>query len=243
MPKRKKAEEDKGLFGLICPVEDLREVTFMAGDGREVTYGVIVLPGRRARAVARVKGISYHLLSPEEQGIKAEVLRSAVLSLNFPVQFYTYAEVVDLREVAARLAQRAENLRGGPAEYALAMMDYYVYISRGSPLRVRRSYAVVGVDSPPKQLEQALHERVLLFLSVLGSAGVKAELLTPGEVLNLLHDALNPGRLFRPADALDQLDAVIDWRDRHALRQEKAKEPGGDHRGTLRERPVAALRA
>ncbi|SHJ44090.1 hypothetical protein [Desulfofundulus thermosubterraneus] len=221
------AKRKQDLFGSLCPVEDIREVSGLGDDGTDFRYGMLVLAGKRYRAISQVRGVNFHLLSDEEKRSAANTLRSCILSLDFPVQFFTVSEMVDLKKAAADLAGAASDLRGGPAEYALAMMDFYTFLSGEKTVKVRRSYAVVGVDTPGESPEQELHKRVLLFRAAMQAGGIRTEMLPPEQVLNLLHDIFNPGRLFRPAESVSSVGAIIDWKgaDSFAVPQKKEVQP------------------
>lgn len=212
------------LFDTICPVEDIREISGIDENGADFRYGMLVLSGSRYRIVSRIRGVNFYLLSEQEKRSAMNALRSCVLSLDFYVQFFTVSEMVDLKKAAADLAEAASNLTGGPAEYALAMMDLYTYLSGERTIKVRRSYTVIGIDCPQKSPEQELCRRVLLFKAAMQSGGVRTEILSPEQVLNLLHDAFNPGRIFHPAEALPSLGAVIDWKGADVFVQEKEKD-------------------
>ncbi|MGB9791123.1 MAG: hypothetical protein ACPLTR_00920 [Thermacetogeniaceae bacterium] len=218
MPKK-----TQDLFDMICPVLDVREVSGIDENGVDFRYGMLVLSGNRYRMVSRIRGVNFFLLSYQEKEAAMNALRSSVLSLDFYVQFFTVSEMVDLKKAAADLAEAASDLTGGPAEYALAMMDLYAYLSAERSVKVRRSYAVIGVDSPQRPPEQELCRRVSLFRAAMHSGGVRTEVLTPEQVLNLLHDVFNPGRIFRPAEAVDSLGRIIDWKGANAYAQEKEK--------------------
>lgn len=211
------------LFKSLCPVEDIREVSGIDDGGMDFRYGMLVLSGRKYRVISRVRGVNFYLLSEQEKQSAMNALRSCILSLDFYVQFFTVSEMVDLKKAAADLAEAASDLRGGPAGYALAMMDFYTYLSGERTIKVRRSYAVVGVDAPERTPEQELCKRALLFKAAMQSGGVRTEILSPEQVLSLLHDAFNPGRIFRPAEALPSLEAVIDWKGADVFVQEKEK--------------------
>lgn len=222
------AKQEQDLFEALCPVEDIREISGIGDDGADFRYGMLVLSGKRYRVISRVRGVNFYLLSEQEKQSAMNALRSSILSLDFYVQFFTVSEMVDLKKAAADLAEAASGLRGGPAEYALAMMDFYAYLSGERAVKVRRSYAVIGVDSPERSPEQELCKRAALFKAAMQSGGVRVEILTPEQVLNLLHDVFNPGRLFRPAESVSSLRAIIDWKgdDMFVQDKERKKEVG-----------------
>lgn len=212
------------LFGTICPVEDIREMSGIDESGADFRYGMLVLSGSRYRIISRIRGVNFYLLSDQEKQSAMNALRSCVLSLDFYVQFFTVSEMVDLKKAAADLAEAASNLTGGPAEYALAIMDLYTYLSGERTIKVRRSYTVIGIDCPQKSPEQELSRRVALFKSAMHSGGVRVEVLSPEQILNLLHDVFNPGRVFRPAEALPSVGAIIDWKGADVFALEKERE-------------------
>lgn len=83
----------------------------------DIKDGLLILKGNRYRAVVTADPVNFSLLSEEEQGAVEAAFISLLLSLSFPLQFFTIVKPVDVSESIEEFRERLQFLPEGMREY------------------------------------------------------------------------------------------------------------------------------
>ncbi|SFE69700.1 hypothetical protein SAMN04324257_02553 [Thermoanaerobacter thermohydrosulfuricus] len=158
----------------------------------DIKDGLLVLKGGRYRAVVTADPVNFSLLSEEEQeGLEAAFI-SLLLSLSFPLQFFTVVKPVDVSESVAEFRERLQFLPEGMIEYERGLEEFLGYFSKQTI--TTESYVVVPYDDSSREYTRArgeLMRRVHMVTEGLTKCGLMPRVLGTDELLELMFFVLN----------------------------------------------------
>lgn len=161
-------------------------------DIEDIKDGLLILKGNRYRAVITADPVNFSLLSEEEQeGLEAAFI-NLLLSLSFPLQFFTVVKPVDVSESIEGFRERLQFLPEGMREYEKELEEFLGYFSRQTI--TTESYVVVPYDDSSREYARArgeLMRRVHMVTEGLAKCGLMPRILGTDELLELMFFVLN----------------------------------------------------
>jgi hypothetical protein len=153
---------------------------------------LLILKGNRYRAVVTADPVNFSLLSEEEQGAVEAAFISLLLSLSFPLQFFTIVKPVDVSESIEEFRERLQFLPEGMREYEKELEEFLGYFSKQTI--TTESYVVVPYDDTAGGYDRARSEimrRVHMIVEGLAKCGLMPRILGTDELLELMFFVLN----------------------------------------------------
>ncbi|ABY95854.1 MULTISPECIES: hypothetical protein [Thermoanaerobacter] len=158
----------------------------------DIKDGLLILKGNRYRAVVTADPVNFSLLSEEEQGAVEAAFISLLLSLSFPLQFFTIVKPVDVSESIEEFRERLQFLPEGMREYEKELEEFLGYFSKQTI--TTESYVVVPYDDTAGGYDRARSEimrRVHMIVEGLAKCGLMPRILGTDELLELMFFVLN----------------------------------------------------
>lgn len=158
----------------------------------DIKDGLLILKGNRYRAVVTADPVNFSLLSEEEQGAVEAAFISLLLSLSFPLQFFTIVKPVDVSESIEEFRERLQFLPEGMREYEKELEEFLGYFSKQTI--TTESYVVVPYDDTARGYDRARSEimrRVHMIVEGLAKCGLMPRILGTDELLELMFFVLN----------------------------------------------------
>ena len=158
----------------------------------DIKDGLLILKGNRSRAVVTADPVNFSLLSEEEQGAVEAAFISLLLSLSFPLQFFTIVKPVDVSESIEEFRERLQFLPEGMREYEKELEEFLGYFSKQTI--TTESYVVVPYDDTAGGYDRARSEimrRVHMIVEGLAKCGLMPRILGTDELLELMFFVLN----------------------------------------------------
>ena len=158
----------------------------------DIKDGLLILKGNRYRAVVTADPVNFSLLSEEEQGAVEAAFISLLLSLSFPLQFFTIVKPVDVSESIEEFRERLQFLPEGMREYEKELEEFLGYFSKQTI--TTESYVVVPYDDTAGGYDRAGSEimrRVHMIVEGLAKCGLMPRILGTDELLELMFFVLN----------------------------------------------------
>lgn len=182
----------------------------------DVREGLIKLTRNRWRMVLRLSPVNFSLLDEDGQLVVENALMSALMALDYPVEFVCTTEVVDTRQAVAELsAAQAREADPARARYASVLLSFLDELMTRRQAAVKRAYCVLGCEAEDlKKARGVLEHRAALLSSALSRARVVATPLSTAELVDFLHHFMNRGKPSRPSDlaGAGALDLVVSGR-------------------------------
>ncbi|MEW8997571.1 MAG: hypothetical protein AB2462_07080 [Thermoanaerobacter sp.] len=153
---------------------------------------LLILKGNRYRAVVTADPVNFSLLSEEEQGAVEAAFISLLLSLSFPLQFFTIVKPVDVSESIEEFRERLQFLPEGMREYEKELEEFLGYFSKQTI--TTESYVVIPYDDTAGGYDRARSEimrRVHMVVEGLAKCGLMPRILGTDELLELMFFVLN----------------------------------------------------
>ncbi|ERM92486.1 hypothetical protein O163_04795 [Caldanaerobacter subterraneus subsp. yonseiensis KB-1] len=158
----------------------------------DIKDGLLILKGNRYRAFVTADPVNFSLLSEEEQeGLEAAFI-SLLLSLSFPLQFFTVVKPVDVSESIEEFRSRLKLLPEGMREYEKELEEFLGYFSKQTI--TTESYVVIPYDDTAGGYDRARSEimrRVYMVAEGLAKCGLMPRILGTDELLGLMFFVLN----------------------------------------------------
>lgn len=158
----------------------------------DIKDGLLILKGNRYRAVVTADPVNFSLLSEEEQGAVEAAFISLLLSLSFPLQFFTIVKPVDVSESIEEFRSRLKFLPEGMREYEKELEEFLGYFSKQTI--TTESYVVIPYDDTAGGYDRARSEimrRVHMVVEGLAKCGLMPRILGTDELLELMFFVLN----------------------------------------------------
>lgn len=167
-----------------------------------VQDGILILPGRRCRAVLEVSSINFELKSEDEQDAILETYQSFLNSLTCPVQLLVRIREMDMQKYLesfkAKQAEEKEKIYRDQVKYYIKFVQGLVTTNK---ILSRRFYAVIPYDDQDNNGFAAAQEQLAMSTDIvakgLGRLGIQARQLDSLEALDLFYSFYNPGQAKR----------------------------------------------
>lgn len=150
----------------------------------------IIYKDNRFSNIIRLGNIDYNMLSEKEQNSVESVLMQTVLSIDYPIQFFTTTEFVDTSKVIEIIKQNKPN-NTCIKEYQNHLINYLNNLMENRTITIVKNYAIISYDGNFQNALEELNRKTLLFKSNLLRANISCEVLDEDELYNLIYRELN----------------------------------------------------
>lgn len=150
----------------------------------------IIYKDNRFSNIIRLGNIDYNMLSEKEQNSVESVLMQTVLSIDYPIQFFTTTEFVDTSKVIEIIKQNKQN-NTCIKEYQNHLINYLNNLMENRTITIVKNYAIISYDGNFQNALEELNRKTLLFKSNLLRANISCEVLDEDELYNLIYRELN----------------------------------------------------
>lgn len=140
--------------------------------------------------VMRLGSIDYHILSNKEQESIENILVETVLSIDYPVQFFTTTEYIDTSTIIENIKKnKPKNIQ--IKEYQNKLIEYLSYLMENRSISVIKNYVIITYYGNYEDAVESLNRNATAFKSSILRANISCELLTEDELYNLIYRELN----------------------------------------------------
>lgn len=150
----------------------------------------IIYSNNRYSYVMQLGSIDYHILSNKEQESIENILVETVLSIDYPVQFFTTTEYIDTSKIIENIKKnKPKNWQ--IREYQNNLIEYLSYLMENRSISVIKNYVIISYYGSYKDAIENLNRNATAFKSSIFRANISCELLTEDELYNLIYRELN----------------------------------------------------
>ncbi len=151
----------------------------------------IIYSNNRYSYVVQLGSIDYHILSNKEQETIENILIETVLSIDYPIQFFTTTEYIDTSKIIDTIKQNKPK-NWHIREYQENLINYLNYLMENRSISVIKNYAIISYyGNSYKDAVEELNRDALSFKQSILRANISCEILSENDLYNLIYRELN----------------------------------------------------
>lgn len=151
----------------------------------------IIYSNNRYSYVVQLGSIDYHILSNKEQETIENILIETVLSIDYPIQFFTTTEYIDTSKIIDTIKHNKPK-NWHIREYQENLINYLNYLMENRSISVIKNYAIISYyGNSYKDAVEELNRDALSFKQSILRANISCEILSENDLYNLIYRELN----------------------------------------------------
>lgn len=151
----------------------------------------IIYSNNRYSFVVQLGSIDYHILSNKEQEAIENILIETVLSIDYPIQFFTTTEYIDTSKIIDNIKHNKPK-NWHIREYQENLINYLNYLMENRSISVIKNYAIISYyGNSYKDAVEELNRNALGFKQSILRANISCEILSENDLYNLIYRELN----------------------------------------------------
>jgi hypothetical protein len=162
-------------------------------DIEDIKDNLIILKGHRYRAVVTSDPINFALLTPAEQNALEDAFASMLLAITFPIQILSLTQRVNLQDSINAFRANRHRLPESMLRYERELENFLDYYAKNT--MINQNYLIITYDDKENNYSKARGEmsrRIQIVMEGLIKCGLNPRLLNTNELIDLLHEVLNP---------------------------------------------------
>lgn len=151
----------------------------------------VIYSNNRYSYVVQLGSIDYHILSNKEQETIENILIETVLSIDYPIQFFTTTEYIDTSKIIDTIKQNKPK-NWHIKEYQENLINYLNFLMENRSISVIKNYAIISYyGNSYKDAMEELNRNALSFKQSILRANISCEILSENDLYNLIYRELN----------------------------------------------------